>query len=69
MVNFRLWKGDFDVAHFELESTEAAIELAKKIADNPAHYPDCDGWSITDKDGYWIIEEGEKIIPIRINTN
>lgn len=63
MVKLVLWEGDFDVATFEFESAECAIDFVKSMSANSI-----DGWSVVDENGFWIIEEGEKMIPLQSIT-
>lgn len=60
-----LWdKTDFPTDEIKVESKQQALDLMTELANDPSLYPQCRGWSLTDDRGFWIIEEGEKAIPL-----
>lgn len=65
MVTLTIWEKDYAAHSIQFADEDQAIEAVKAIARDKDAYRKCDGWSITDDEGYWIIEEGEKHIPIK----
>lgn len=66
MLTLTFWKGHYAAYRFDVESEEAAFEWVRRVAADPGYYLyDFDGWSLTDERGFWLIEEGEKLIPVK----
>lgn len=62
MVNVTLWNGDADVAKRSFDSQEDAMQYIKNLREDGEWKIVYDGWSMTDEDGRFLIEEGEKVI-------
>ncbi len=62
MVNITLWNGDVDVAERSFDSKEDAMQYIKTLREDGEWKIAYDGWSMTDEDGRFLIEEGEKVI-------
>ena len=62
MVNITLWNGDADVARRSFDSQEDAMQYIKTLREDGKWKIVYDGWSMTDEDGRFLIEEGEKVI-------
>lgn len=62
MVNITLWNGDIDVAERSFDSKEDAMRYIKTLREDGEWKIAYDGWSMTDEDGRFLIEEGEKVI-------
>lgn len=59
MFTAKLWKDDCDVESHSFVKMSDAVKWVEDMRENEAI--EFDGWSITDKDGRWIVEEGECI--------
>lgn len=62
MVNVTFWNGDADVAKRSFDSQEDAMQYIKNLREDGEWKIVYDGWSMTDEDGHFLIEEGEKVI-------
>lgn len=62
MVNVTFWNGDVDVAKRSFDSQEDAMQHIKNLREDGEWKIVYDGWSMTDEDGRFLIEEGEKVI-------
>lgn len=62
MVNVTFWNGDVDVAEQSFDSQEDAMQHIKNLREDGEWKIVYDGWSMTDEDGRFLIEEGEKVI-------
>ena len=64
----RFWdEYDSEVDSFEFKFYEvhSAIDFVLSVASCPELYPDYYGWSITNEEGYWVVEKGEDHIPLK----
>lgn len=59
MFTVKLWSGNYDIESRSFDKMSDAVKWVEYIRENETM--EFDGWSITDKDGRWIIEEGECI--------
>ena len=59
MFTAKLWSGNCDIESRSFDKMSDAVKWVEDMRENKTI--EFDGWSVTDKDGRWIIEEGECI--------